>query len=128
MDDAKKVILLVDDDAFLLDMYTAKFEEEGFIVHQASNGDAALEVLHGGLQPDAIVFDMVMPGIDGEKLLTALHEERSIRGAKLIALSNQSDPAVMEKSKDLGIDKYIVKAKSIPSEVVSEVRRLLTKG
>ena len=118
-------VLLVDDDVFLLDMYTAKLKEEGFTVERALSGDAALQILHGGLQPDAIVFDMVLPGMDGEQLLKALHEEKSIRGAKLVALSNQSDTAVMEKSKDLGVDRYIVKASLVPSQVVAEVRKLL---
>lgn len=128
MDATKKTVLLVDDDVFLLGMYAVKFKELGFIVHEATEGGEALELLHGGLQPDAIVFDMVMPGMDGEELLKALAEEKSIRGAKLIALSNQSDLEVMEKSKELGADMYILKANTIPSQVVSEVQKLLKKG
>ncbi len=128
MDATKKTVLLVDDDEFLLEMYTTKFKAMGFIVQQAVQGDSALELLRGGLQPDAIVFDMVMPGMDGEKLLKALHEEKSIRGTKLIALSNQSDPDVVEKSKELGVDSYIIKANTVPSQVVSEVQKLLEKG
>ncbi|TSC61787.1 MAG: hypothetical protein G01um101448_1071 [Parcubacteria group bacterium Gr01-1014_48] len=127
MKDAKWVILLVDDDAFLLDMYAAKFTEKGFTVHTVLQGDLALALLHDGLQPDAILFDMVMPGMDGEDFLQALHEEKSIRGAKLVALSNQSDPTVMEESKKLGVDAYIIKANTVPSQIVERVTALLSK-
>lgn len=127
MEDTKRVILLVDDDEFLLDMYAVKFKEKGFTVHQAERGDSALTLLHDGLQPDVILFDMVMPGMDGEELLKALHEEKSIRGAKLVALSNQSDETVMEKSKKLGVDGYFIKANMIPSHVVEEVVKLFAK-
>ena len=124
----KKQILLVDDDEFLLDMYAVKFRELGFDVHTSAQGEEALEKLRSGLQPDAIVFDMVMPGMDGEKLLTALHEEKSVRGAKLVALSNQADPEIMEKAKEIGVDAYILKANTVPSQVVSDVAKILEKG
>ncbi len=124
----KKQILLVDDDEFLLDMYAVKFRELGFDVQTSVQGEEALGKLRGGLQPDAIVFDMVMPGMDGEKLLTALHEEKSVRGAKLVALSNQADPEIMEKAKEIGVDAYILKANTVPSQVVSDVAKILEKG
>ena len=124
----KKQILLVDDDEFLLDMYAVKFRELGFDVHTSVQGEEALGKLRGGLQPDAIVFDMVMPGMDGEKLLEALHEEKSVRGAKLVALSNQADPEIMEKAKKIGVDAYILKANTVPSQVVSDVAKILEKG
>ena len=124
----KKQILLVDDNEFLLDMYAVKFRELGFDVQTSVQGEEALGKLRGGLQPDAIVFDMVMPGMDGEKLLTALHEEKSVRGAKLVALSNQADPEIMEKAKEIGVDAYILKANTVPSQVVSDVAKILEKG
>ena len=68
--EGKKKILIVDDDNFLLDMYALKFSQNGFEVHTAGNGMAVLEKLRGGLCPDVILMDIIMPEMDGFETLT----------------------------------------------------------
>jgi CheY-like chemotaxis protein len=119
-------ILIVDDDKFLLNMYSIKFQKEKFDVTIASDGFEALKKLQEGLVPDAIVLDIVMPVMDGLEFLEKMRAENLAKDATLLILSNQGQSTDIEKAKRLGIDGYIVKATTIPSEVVSEVLRMLS--
>lgn len=118
-------VLLVDDDKFLLDMYSMKFTKEGFAVQAALSVSAAIEVLRGGFAADAVLFDITMPERDGYALLIALRDEHLAPSAKKIALTNQGTDAEKAKAIELGADLYLVKASMIPSEVVAHVRALL---
>ncbi|HEY4521394.1 MAG TPA: response regulator [Candidatus Paceibacterota bacterium] len=120
--EAKKgTILLVDDDKFLLDMYAMKFTQAGFAVHAALSSDDALKALRGGLEPIAILFDIIMPEGDGFYLLETIRDEHLGKGAKLVALTNEMNDDEQKRIMDLGASKYIVKATLIPSEVVNSV-------
>lgn len=124
--DSKAKILIVDDDKFLLDMYSLKFTEEGFdVTTRLSSEDAFENLKDGSLTPDVVLLDMVMPTLDGIELLKKIREENICRDAFIIVLSNLGEPAEIEKAKKLGIDGYIVKASLTPSEVVERVVALL---
>ncbi len=118
-------ILIVDDDKFLLNMYSIKFQKENFEVFTASDGKSALEQLEKGTVPDAIVLDIVMPIMDGLEMLENMRKQSLAKDATVLILSNQGQSTDIEKAKRLGIDGYIVKATTIPSEVVTEVLRML---
>lgn len=118
-------ILIVDDDKFLLNMYSIKFQKENFEVYTASDGKSALEQLEKGTVPDAIVLDIVMPIMDGLEMLENMRKQNLAKEATVLILSNQGQSTDIEKAKRLGIDGYIVKATTIPSEVVTEVLRML---
>jgi len=68
-------ILLVDDDAFLRDMYATKFSEKGHTIDVAETAESALSKLHDG-EYDAVLMDMIMPGMNGIELLKQIHEEK----------------------------------------------------
>ena len=68
----KHKILIVDDDAFLLDMYALKFSQSNFEVTTASNPEKALEILRGGLVPKIMLLDVLMPIMDGFQLLKVM--------------------------------------------------------
>ena len=67
--------MFVDDDTFLLDMYAVKFKNQGYDVRTCDNAEAALKVLHDGYIPDAMLVDMIMPGMDGIGFVAALRKE-----------------------------------------------------
>ena len=123
----KGMVVLIDDDKFLLDMYAMKFVKENFTVETFLSADQALVALREGLAPDAILFDITMPSRDGFSFLQALGEEKLGAHALKVALTNQSSDAEIEKAKTLGADGYFVKATMIPSEVVGKVTELIGK-
>jgi CheY-like chemotaxis protein len=118
-------ILLVDDDKFLLDMYSMKFVQEGFSVQVALSVRDALDALRRGFKPDAVLFDLTMPENDGYEFLRNLGAEKLADGAVKIALTNQSSDAEKQKATELGADSFIVKATMIPSDVVHAVKEAL---
>lgn len=127
MEENKKKILIVDDDEFLLDMYSTKFREAGFEVDFAAEGRTAKEKMRKH-RYDAILLDIVMPQLDGFTLLKELREEKSdIKNTLIVYLTNLGQREDIEKGLALGVDDYIIKAHFTPSEVVKKVEELLAK-
>ena len=120
-------VLLVDDDQFLLKMYTIKFQKSGFDVEAAAGGLDALSKIRNGFAADILLLDLVMPGMDGLELLERIKKENLMPKALFVILTNQGQSTDIEKAKKMGIDGYIVKALSIPSEVVEEVKDIIKK-
>lgn len=117
-------VLIVDDDKFLLNMYSIKFGKSGFEVNSASSGDEVFSKIKGGYTPDIILLDIVMPGMDGFEILEKIRKENLVPQVSIIMLTNQGQLSDIEKAKSFGIDGYIIKATTIPSEVVAEVTRI----
>lgn len=122
-----KKILIVDDDQFLLNMYSVKFKKTGFEIDAVSSGAFALDKLKSGIKYDAILFDIVMPSMDGFELAETIKKENLQGDAALIVLSNQNQSSDIDRFNAIGVDGYIVKASTIPSEVVKEVDLILEK-
>ncbi len=119
-------IYLIDDDRFLVDLYAVKFKSAGHEVRVFDGGEELLtELRKGGAAPDAILLDVVMPGMDGFDALEAIRKEKLAGKAKIIILSNQGQDSDVERARTLGADSYIVKASAIPSEVLNETIRTI---
>lgn len=121
----KYTVLIVDDDKFLLDMYRKKFEREGSTVDVAVGSEEALVKLRGDANPDILILDIIMPGMDGIGLLETIRKEKLVPNSAIIMLTNESNQDKIEKAKSLGIKGYIIKATYIPSEVVEEVLKIV---
>ena len=122
--DKKYTVFLVDDDKFLLEMYRKKFQQYGAEVEVAVGSEEALTKLREGAKPDILILDIIMPTMDGLELLAAIRKENLAPTSVVIMLTNESDREKIEKAKSLGIKGYIVKATSIPSEVVDEALKI----
>ncbi|MEK7588381.1 MAG: response regulator [Patescibacteria group bacterium] len=125
MEGDKKKILIVDDDSFLLDMYAFKFSQNNFEVHTVSDGSQALDKLKGGLVPNIILIDVIMPGMDGFEVLQKVNEENLSPDSIKIILSNKSQQSDIDRGHSLGVSGYIVKANSTPAEVIDQVIEIL---
>jgi CheY-like chemotaxis protein len=120
-------ILLVDDDTFLRDMYTTKFLECGHDVTPAIHASDALRILETVQDFDLMLVDMIMPGMTGVELLTELKNNMPQLTMKKIVLSNQGQDKDIEEATDAGAIGYIIKAQSVPSEVVKKVEEIMSK-
>ncbi len=121
----KKTILIVDDDEFLLDMYAVKFREFGFSVEISFSGQEALDKIRGGLSPDIILLDVIMPNMDGFEFLQMVKKGSLLKNTKIIILTNLGQKEDIKKGMELGADDYVVKAYFTPSEIVQKVDLLL---
>jgi CheY-like chemotaxis protein len=126
MNKSKKVIVLADDDKWLLDLYGEKLRLEDFIVHTASNGKEAYERILR-YKPDIVLSDVVMPGGDGFFLLKKIRKNPLLKDLIVINLTNLSNKQDEEALNDLGSDGYLVKADHTPTQVVDKLRRMLDK-
>jgi CheY-like chemotaxis protein len=118
-------ILLVDDDNFLRDMYATKFTQGGHEVDAVDGAALALERLEQGTAYDVILLDMVMPGMSGIELLTTIKTNYPDCTAKLVVLSNQGQEEDIREATEAGAVAYIIKAESIPSEVLEKVEEIV---
>ncbi len=116
-------IILIDDDAFLRDMYATKFTELGHEVTIAETGEKALELITASTF-DVALMDMIMPGITGVELLNEMKTRGIGKDLRCIMLTNQGGKEEIEAALSAGALGYIVKAEFIPSEVVAQVIKL----
>ena len=120
-------VYLVDDDKFLLDLYAVKFRNAGHDASVFCSGEELLSVLRkqDAVMPDAILLDVIMPGMSGFELLETIRKENLAQGVAIIILSNQGKDSDIEKAKELSAAGYIIKASAIPSEVLAETVRTI---
>ena len=119
-------VLIVDDDKFLVDLYTRKFILHKYEVTAAGSGAEALAKLREGYLPDIVLLDVIMPAMDGLEVLSEIRKQDYAPSATYIILSNQGQQSEIGKAEQLGIAGYIVKASTIPSEVLKMVERIYT--
>lgn len=127
MNEIKTKVLIVDDDKFLLDMYAIKFNQSNFDVTTSLGAADALTKLKDNFAPDVILTDILMPAMDGFEFLQEIKNKRLASKSKIVILSNKGEKSDIDKGVSLGADWYIVKASSIPSEVVEKVREIIKK-
>lgn len=127
MKSKKQKILIVDDDSFLLGIYTQKFAKGGFEVVTAARGEEAMEKLREGFDPDIFMLDVVMPSLNGFDLLENARTEKLIGKAVVVMLTNQGQMSDTEKASKMNVDGYILKANTTPSEVLEKVIEVYNK-
>ncbi len=119
-----KKILLVEDDPFLIEIYTAKLENAGFSVDVVSDGDMVINKMKE-IKPDLVVLDIVLPNIDGWEILREIKRNEEFKDVKIVILSNLSEKEDVEKGIKEGADKYLIKSHYEPSQVVEEIEEVL---
>ena len=118
-------ILLVDDDDFLRDMYASKFISCGHTVEVADSSASTISKFQNGSTFDLLILDMVMPGTSGVELLKIIKDRFDSQLKYSIFLSNQGQDEDIEEATQAGAIGYIIKANSIPSEVVQNVEKIV---
>ena len=118
-------ILIIDDDQFILDMYTLKLKALGFATETARDGKEGLKKVTE-FNPDIVLLDVVMPAMDGFDILREIKKTKAA-SPKVILLTNVGQKEDVERGTKLGADDYIIKANFTPSEVVEKVKNLISK-
>ncbi|MBT3690192.1 response regulator [bacterium] len=115
-------ILIVEDDSFLIQMYSSKLEIEGYKVILASDGEKALRIIKEK-KPDLILLDLLLPKLNGFEFLEKLKSENM--NIPVIVLSNLSQKEDIDKCLDLGAKDFLIKAHFVPSEVIIKIKKVL---
>jgi len=118
-------VFIIDDDEFLINMYATKFEKEGFEVNTKTSPHDALDAFREGAHPDVVLLDIIMPQMTGLEMLQTLQDENLATESDIVMLTNQGGAESIDTAKKYGAKGYIVKATSIPSEVVEKVKYII---
>jgi two-component system alkaline phosphatase synthesis response regulator PhoP len=115
-------VLIVDDDPKIRDLLRLYVEREGHRTLFAADGQAALAAALEK-QPDLVLLDVMLPGLDGFEVMRRLRDESDVPVILLTARSGDSDKVI---GLDLGADDYVVKPFS-PRELMARVRAQLRR-
>jgi PAS/PAC sensor hybrid histidine kinase len=121
---AKRKILLVEDDMALAAVYRARLELEGFDIKEVHNGEDALSAAVE-YKPDLILLDAMMPKISGFDVLDILRNTPETANVRIIMLTALSQPKDKERAEGLGVDEYLVKSQVVIGDVVARVKHHL---
>jgi predicted signal transduction protein with EAL and GGDEF domain/DNA-binding response OmpR family regulator len=102
-------VLLVDDDEVKLMLCTSALQTRGFVVTEATRGEHALDLLER-LQPDLVVLDALMPGLDGFDTCRALRQRPGFEQVPVLMLTGLDDEASIQRAFDAGATDFFVKS------------------
>lgn len=120
----EKYVLIVEDDPFYSSVYKTKVEKEGVKAVLAENGTKALAEARKH-RPAVIVLDLVMPEMDGFRVLTELKQDALLKDVPVLVLSNLSQEEDIKRVMDMGAEDYIVKAMIPINQLVARIKRYL---
>jgi len=118
---AKKV-LIVDDDADIIELQKLYFEKEGYEVATCMQGDKAVATFNV-TKPDIIILDLMLPGMDGNDVC---REIRKISDVPIIMLTARTDTLDRVVGLELGADDYVPKPFE-PKELLARVKAVLRR-
>lgn len=117
-------VLVVEDDEPIRTMYDMKLTKAGFQTVVAENGVEGLKKAKDA-KPDLILLDLKMPNMSGEDMLEEVRKQDWGASIRVVVLTNISKSEAPTKLRFLDVDRYIVKAHTVPSEVVKVVKEVL---
>lgn len=109
-------ILLTEDDPIVAELYRLRLDREGHRVDVAADGQAALDAVRRE-QPDLMLLDIRMPRLSGLAVLEEVRADDTLREIPVVMLTNYSDPAQVQRCRELGIEAYLVKSRTTPRQL-----------
>lgn len=123
----KTKILIVEDEAMIVDMYRMRLEAEGYEVLTTDKGSEAL-ALAEEKKPAVILLDVILPEVDGFAVLQSLKNNFATHDIPVLMLTNLSQESDIERATTIGVSDYFVKAQHTPSEILQKIRELTNKS
>lgn len=108
------------------EIYQKKFSEKGYEVLTAFSGDQVLEIVKKH-KVDIVLLDLLIPKMDGFVVIEKLRNGNYDQNIKIIVSSNLSQKDDREKVMALGANGFIIKSQYTPSEMIEEIKRLISE-
>lgn len=122
----KEKVLIVDDTEFYQKAYKNKLLSAGYITSVANNGVEALKALTTD-KPDLILLDLMMPIMDGFKVLQTVKANPNLQNIPVIVFSAKGASEEISKALQAGASDFLVKATTTPNKVVEKIKEVLQK-
>jgi len=110
MNKASKTILVIDDSEVALEVIKDDLTSAGFSVMSARSGAEAEDIVFSGYQPDLILLDVMMPGMNGDEFCKKLKSRSDTKEIPIVFVSTKDDSELKEMIRRAGADGYIRKA------------------
>lgn len=118
-----KILLVVDDAPDNIQLLGGLLKEK-YKIKAATSGEKALEIAAKAQQPDLILLDVMMPGMDGYEVCARLKGDEFTRGIPVIFVTGHASEAEIQKGLGMGAEAYLSKP-VVPDELFSAVERIL---
>lgn len=119
-------ILVVDDEAILVETIAYNLEQAGYRVVTAADGGSALDAARSEI-PDLIILDVMLPGMDGLEVCRQLRKESGTATTPIVMLTAKSDEIDKVVGLEVGADDYVTKPFG-RRELLARVRALLRRS
>jgi len=121
----KETILIVDDEEDILELIKYNLTHEGYVILTAKTGEEAIEIATRS-QPDLIVLDLMLPGIDGLEVTRHLRRQASSHELPIVMLTAKGEESDIITGLELGANDYISKPFS-PKILIARIRAILRR-
>jgi len=121
-----KSILVVDDEADLVDLVSYNLKKEGFAVDAAADGEAALTKIRKS-RYDLVILDLMLPGIQGMELCRILRNDPKTSALPIVMLTAKGEEVDKILGLEMGADDYLTKPFS-PRELIARVKAVLRRS
>ncbi|MFP4425353.1 MAG: response regulator [Spirochaetaceae bacterium] len=122
---AHEHVLVVDDETDILELIRYNLQKEGYRVTTVKTGEEGLKLTRE-LEPDVLVLDLMLPGLDGLSVCNRLKREESTRSIPVIMLTAKAEDADIVTGLELGADDYVTKPFS-PKVLTARIRAVLRR-
>jgi DNA-binding response OmpR family regulator len=123
MTNHKKKVLIIEDEAVLLELFVDKFTSEGFKTLQSTTAEKGIKLALKN-KPDMILLDIILPKMDGISMLKKLRKDSWGKCVPVIISSNVADQQKVSEAMKLGVYDYIVKTNLVLNDLVKQVKEV----
>jgi len=123
----KAKILIIEDDKFLIKLYSDKLSRDGFEVSEAITGEEGINKVSIE-KPDLIILDLVLPRKSGFEILSEMRLNPKTRHLPVIVLTNLAQESDIKRGLELGAAEYIVKTGFSVNRLPALVKEHLVRG
>jgi sigma-B regulation protein RsbU (phosphoserine phosphatase) len=118
-----KKILIIEDEADILELLVDKFVSEKFKVFQSTSAEKGIKLALEN-KPDFILLDIILLKMDGITMLKKLRQDPWGKNVPVIILSNVTDQTKVSEAMRLGVYDYIIKTNLILNDLVKQVKEV----
>lgn len=121
-------ILIVEDDQFIRDLYEFAFSQSNYTVDTAVDGEIAIQKLTTSSY-DVVLLDIMLPKLSGMDVLKKIKSsENPSKNTPIVLSTNLSEEKIIKDALELGVNGYVLKSETEPTDIVKQVTAILEKS
>lgn len=130
VDKRPRILLFVEDEPDIVELYKIAFEAEGFVVESVLNGQDALTKLKQYSQddvkmPTVMILDILLPDISGMDILNEIRKNHLFDNTPVIMFTNYSSDKIKDEISKISNTSYLLKMETSPAQLVCVVKEML---